>query len=295
MILIIDYFKRMTIDQIQVLQTIVKTGSFRGAAQNLHRAQSAISYAVKTLEEELKFELFDRKHYRPQLTPQGEIFNRQAADFLTHFEELQCAAKRLQLGHEPTITLSVSVLWPMSVLAKMLHDLKAQFPTTEIKILQDILSADELMTSHQVDVVFSELFTTNAPLQIKRLFDVTMIPLCSPHSSLGQLKGKAKEKNLRETPQIILRSTSPQSQRSVSILNPSNTVSVSDFLSKKELLLNGLGWGFMPEHLVSEELAKKKLVPTHEERLKIPMVIAKNLRRGSGPCSDFIWKYFAKK
>ena len=37
----------MTLDQLKVLAAIVETGSFRAAADRLHRAQSAVSYAIK--------------------------------------------------------------------------------------------------------------------------------------------------------------------------------------------------------------------------------------------------------
>ena len=48
---------RFTLDQHEVLQAIKRTGSFAGAAKELHRVPSAISYAVRTLEEALGLQL----------------------------------------------------------------------------------------------------------------------------------------------------------------------------------------------------------------------------------------------
>ena len=42
-----------TIDQYKTLITIVEKGSFRAASESLHKAQSAVSYNIKSLEEEL--------------------------------------------------------------------------------------------------------------------------------------------------------------------------------------------------------------------------------------------------
>ncbi len=57
----------MTLDQIRVLSTIVQTGSFRGASERLHRTQPTLSVAIRNLEREFGFELFDRANYRPVL------------------------------------------------------------------------------------------------------------------------------------------------------------------------------------------------------------------------------------
>ena len=62
----------MTLDQLQIIETIVKSGSFSGAAKQLHRAQSAVSYSVKNLEDHWGFEIFDRSSYRAKLTPTGK-------------------------------------------------------------------------------------------------------------------------------------------------------------------------------------------------------------------------------
>ena len=50
---------------------VVEEGSFSGAARRLNRAQSAVTYAVQRLEEELGAALFDRASYRASLTEAG--------------------------------------------------------------------------------------------------------------------------------------------------------------------------------------------------------------------------------
>ena len=219
----------MTLNQLQVLASIIRTGSFRAASQELHRAQSAVSYAIRSLEQELGFPLFDRSQYRPQLTPQGKSFAGKTDEFISHYEELRSSARLLELGHEPIIRLSVSSLWPMPVLAKALQEFKKKFPYADIKIFHDVLSADQMLLKGNVDLVFAEIFNDSQLLISQELFDVKMIPLCNPKSALGKLKGKAKIEDLRKNSQIILRSTSDSNQRSAHIFNPSNTISVGDF------------------------------------------------------------------
>ena len=62
-----------TVDQLLVLLAVVEEGSFTGAARRLGRANSAISYAIDTLEAQLGLPLFDRgTTRRPRLTHAGE-------------------------------------------------------------------------------------------------------------------------------------------------------------------------------------------------------------------------------
>lgn len=52
--------------------TLTRTRSFTRAARELHLTQSAVSHAIKSLEEELELKLFDRLGRSVQLTPAGQ-------------------------------------------------------------------------------------------------------------------------------------------------------------------------------------------------------------------------------
>ena len=63
----------LTLDQLEVLDAIARLGSFSAAAQELHRATSAVSYANKTLESSLGVSVFDRSGHRAKLTESGRL------------------------------------------------------------------------------------------------------------------------------------------------------------------------------------------------------------------------------
>lgn len=288
------YLKTMTLDQLQVLQTIVKSGSFRAASQELHRAQSAVSYAMRTLEDELGFKVFNREQYRPELTPQGRAFLKKTNDLIFQFDEVKETAEFLRRGHEPEIRLAVSVLCPLPKLINMLKEFTQKFPQTEIKIINDVLSAEEQLLGDLADIALGAVFNEQGLLVAEDLFTVTMIPVCAATHPLAKVK-KPTPEQLAEFSQIIMSSTVKTSNRSQGILNPHKVISVQDFLTKKSFLEAGLGWGLMPEHLVKEEIKQKSLVPlvakTASESLKIARHSAKEL----GPCGKFIWDYFSHR
>lgn len=62
----------MNLHQLSVFRSVVETGSFSKAALQLRLAQSAVSYHVKALEQEIGTPLFARLKTRVELTGKGE-------------------------------------------------------------------------------------------------------------------------------------------------------------------------------------------------------------------------------
>ena len=72
----------INLDGLQVLDAIVREGSFAAAAEALHRVPSSVTYAVRRLEESLGVSLFDRGGHRAELTAAGEALLREGRDLL---------------------------------------------------------------------------------------------------------------------------------------------------------------------------------------------------------------------
>lgn len=284
----------MTLDQLQVLQTIAKSGSFRAASQELHRAQSAISYAVRNLEDELGFQIFNRDQYRPELTPKGRAFLKKANDLIFQFDEIRETAEFLKRGHEPEIRIAVSTLWPLPKLVCMLKEFTHKFPQTEIKIINDVLSNDEQLLEDHADLSLGVIFNDRGLLVTQDLFTVNMMSVCSSDHPLAQIK-KPTSEQLGKYPQIIMASTMKNSQRSQGIINSHNVISVQDYLTKKCFLQAGLGWGRMPDHLIKEEIKNKLLVPLQAKPVHSQVSIARHSAKELGPCGKFIWDHFSNR
>ena len=83
----------MTIDQIECFHAVVECGSFTKASTELHKAKSAVMYTIKKLEEQLGFELFDRAHYRPQVTEKGKAFLLRSSSVLAEMKALHISTQ----------------------------------------------------------------------------------------------------------------------------------------------------------------------------------------------------------
>lgn len=64
----------MNFDQLKYFLTIVKTGSFSEAADEMFISQSSMSKQIKALEHELGIDLFKREHSKIYLTSAGKKF-----------------------------------------------------------------------------------------------------------------------------------------------------------------------------------------------------------------------------
>lgn len=64
----------MEIRQLEYFLTVTQAGSFTRAAERLFVSQPAITNAVRSLEEELGIQLFDRSQKQALLTAEGRIF-----------------------------------------------------------------------------------------------------------------------------------------------------------------------------------------------------------------------------
>lgn len=78
----------VTLRQLQYVIAVAETGSFSKAADICHAEQSTISQQVRTLEEKLGVQIFDRNTLPIKLTKDGEEIVSKATYIITKVEEL---------------------------------------------------------------------------------------------------------------------------------------------------------------------------------------------------------------
>ena len=88
----------LTLDQIQILLTVVDEGSFSKAAKKLNRAQSAVTYGIQKLEAQIDIPLFDRSAYRPALTEAGRTLLLRARRIAEETNAFRDAARESLFG-----------------------------------------------------------------------------------------------------------------------------------------------------------------------------------------------------
>jgi len=101
-------FDGLSLDQLRVFVAVVETGSFSAAARALHRAQSAVTYAIQKLEAQVGTEVFDRSSYRPTLSREGRLLLPQARRIVDDVGRFRAMAQNMSRGMEAEVRLLVA-------------------------------------------------------------------------------------------------------------------------------------------------------------------------------------------
>lgn len=284
----------ITIEQILCLKAVNDSGSINGASELLNKAKSAVSYSINKLEEQLNFAVLDRSHYRIQLTPQGEAFLNKAQVILKEIDQLKDEVHKIASGVEMKLSMSATAIFPTDKLNKVLKEIITKFPSTEFTFHREIMSGEKMLMNEEVDIAIFESVYNSVDLEVKKIDELDLKLVISAKHPFVKLPKKQQNMDaLKQYPHIIQRSTIANSTQTGSPENAKRW-SVSDINSKKELILNSLGWGRLPDHFVDKEIKNKRLVHlkhiNYDHRLEI--FICKKKNKEFGPVLKHIWDSF---
>ena len=248
-----------SLEQLSIFATVADTGSFSAAARRLGRAQSVVSYGIAQLEAQLGLALFDRSGRLPALTEAGRALLGDARRAGGAVDSLRARAAGLQAGLEAALSLGVDVMLPQRVLVSVLEAFAAAFPTVALRLCIEALGGVPALVDAGVCALGlgTELPNLPASLRLRPVGSVRLIPVAAPGHPLAATVGAEA---VRDATQIVLTDrTELTAGRDIAVLSP-KTWRIGDLGAKHALLRAGLGWGNMPEGLVTEDLATGRLV-----------------------------------
>ncbi|OFZ13830.1 MAG: hypothetical protein A2X86_20120 [Bdellovibrionales bacterium GWA2_49_15] len=282
----------MTFEQILTIEAIVQQGSFKAAAGFLHKSQPSISMAIKKLEEEYAIRLFSREEYRPSLTEEGRFFYEKAKAVLKEYRELELLAKQMAKGVEIELRISIDAVSPVSLILKFLKKFFNQHPQTKLQLSFEVLHGTlERLSDGEVDFAVTPIFEKHSDFESALLTTTKMIPVM--RSDL--MKGKnITDATLREYTQVILSDSSRHSEKiSMGVLDGGKNITLSEISFKKEMILQGLGWGSLPYDMIKTELAQKILIPIKTNLIRereIKIYLVHHMKKPMGPVAQMLWK-----
>ena len=95
----------MNIQNLISFTIAAKHLSFTKAAEECFIAQSAISRQIAAIEEELGITLFIRSKIKMQLTPAGEVFNKEILNILQRYNSAVYLARDIESGYKETLSI----------------------------------------------------------------------------------------------------------------------------------------------------------------------------------------------
>ena len=251
-----------TLDQLRVFLTVVDVGSFAGAARRLGRATSVISYSIANLEAQLGVLLFDRESTRkPQLTEAGRTVLSEARTISTGISGLRAKVRGLLQGLEAEIQLVLDVMLPAARVVDALKAFRAEFPTVSLRLYVEALGAVTQMVLNRTATIgiCGPLDVEVAGLERVGVGSVELIPVAAPDHPLARAGQNAPGAG-RDHIQLVLTDRAPLTQSQDLGVIGTQTWRLADLGSKHMLLREGIGWGYMPEPMVREDLEGGRLV-----------------------------------
>ncbi|MEZ4230436.1 MAG: LysR family transcriptional regulator [Polyangiaceae bacterium] len=269
----------VNLDQLRVLQAIATTGSFAAAGKRLGRATSAVSYGVKGLEERVGFAVFDRSGHRAVLTPAGQRLLLEAEQLLERARHFDRVARALRDAWEPSLTIVVDgALELQPILAAMKGLVQRGLPTRVDLHVEYLSGVRERFTAQQADLMFVLDFAGDARHVARPLAPLCMRLVVSPAHPLAPPRARGRRSVVRSRVDLaqhvelmVEDSGSGGSNLGRLSLGSPHVLRLGDFHAKLEALVSGIGFGWMPEHLVRRALKRRELVElpfeeAHEHR-----------------------------
>ncbi|MBQ4833437.1 LysR family transcriptional regulator [Pseudoalteromonas sp. MMG010] len=287
----------MKINQLQILDAIVQSGSLSAAAHKLHKTQPALTLAIKNLENQIGFELLDREHYRLQLTQKGKTFHRQALQLLDASTELNLLANELAQGNEPLFRICYEQICHMQSYNTIISNTFKSFMSTEFSLN----SGKRFVSLEQVNTGQAELgigpwfdlFHATGDLESIPIGKLDIGIVCAS----GLLPKSLSYNELQYYPCLAMFESdlSFDSDR-LSYSKGAAIMKIDDLSSLKAFLLSGAGWAMMSlehcNHEITAGLLQEVKITDREYQFSAQIRAFRKHAMHHGPVARQIWQQF---
>jgi DNA-binding transcriptional LysR family regulator len=167
--------------QLRAFSILARTGSFTATAKQLHLSQSAISHAMKALEQEIGCRLLDRLGKSVVLTQAGEQLLGHALKILAEMESARSQLDRLGKWGSSRLRIGASTTACQHVLPGVLREFKESFPQCAISIEPgDTPEMIDALREHRIDLAVNLEPRREEWLEFRPLFTDELQFIVSP-------------------------------------------------------------------------------------------------------------------
>jgi DNA-binding transcriptional LysR family regulator len=251
----------VTLEQARAFDALARHGTYQSAAAALRKTHGALVHAIKALEAQTELELLDRRAYRTRLSSAGERVLEHCRKLLAAERELHGVCAELKTGWEPTLRIVFDGVFPAEPILRVVGQLRREGAPTRFVVWAEFLEGVErAWLRDEMDVMISVLPATTPGLRAVRLPALRARLVAHKSHPLAKLHHRLGGEELAPHVLITVRGSDPRLQLATSQLDASSTVHLHDFAAKKAAILQGIGFGWMPDHLISREVRRGELV-----------------------------------
>ncbi len=285
---------KLSLDALLTVDTIARRGSFAAAAKELFRVPSTISYTVTKLEEDLGVKLFERFGPRVALTSAGEELLKEGRYLLKAASDLEARVRRVACGWETELTIAIdSMLSPAGLLGDIaaFYDIADQ---TRLRIGKEELSGTwEALLERRADLLIGAAGAgpSGGGYTAEPMGTVSFVFVVAPDHRLAGVTHPLGKADLSHHRAISVADSARLLQpRTVGLLFGQDTLAVPDMLTKYQFQRAGIGFGFLPENWVRDDIARGLLVEKAVEESKPDETLYLAWRSGETGAALTWWK-----
>ncbi|ACA19579.1 transcriptional regulator, LysR family [Methylobacterium sp. 4-46] len=256
---------RTSVEQWAVLRAVVEAGSFARAAEHLHRSQSSVSYAVAQLQERLGLALLESEGRRAILTEAGRALLAEAAPLIDDLVRLEERSRFLAAGHQAEIRLLIDSLFPR----QRLCDALAAFRDAHPHVRVDLRELVRQTAPDPLDAPFDLAVTVWDPRAraCRRFLTVELLAVAHrDHPLHARGGGPLTQATLSRHWLVFIQGQGwPGQGRGRATEGPAPAERqiwhVDTVEAAVAVVCRGLCYGWLPRHLVAEDIAAGRLLP----------------------------------
>jgi DNA-binding transcriptional LysR family regulator len=257
---------RITLKQWRMLHAVIDCNGFSAAAEYLHVSQSAISYTLAKMQEQLGIPLLKVEGRKAYVTEQGRALMKHSRNVIRSALELEALAEKMRMGWEAELRLMVDHDCPKAFLLAAMRSFTGTTAQVKVVLLEgSSAQVEQAITHNTVDLAIC----ANVPpgLIADRLLSVNYALVAHPSHPLAQASATLCETDLCRHTRIVLDvagSPRPAATRHQSDPSPWHVSSMDTALAAVEA---GLGYAWLPLNWVERYVREGRLsllpVPAH--------------------------------
>jgi len=266
----------LTLESLQILDAIARNGSFAGAASEMDRVPSALTYSVRKLEDDLDVLLFDRSGHRAKLTPAGQELLNEGRHLLRAADELEQRVKRTATGWEVELRIVLDNIVRFERMIPLIAEFDREGSGTRLRFSSETLSGVwETMLSGRADLAIGAVHSSLETMRMSgefRTMPMTSLPwifAVAPTHPLADMPEPLTAEQIKQY-RVVAVGDSGRSLPTFStgLLSGQQTLTVPSITSKLAAQVAGLGCGYLPPAIAEPYLQSGALVQKQTQEVR---------------------------
>lgn len=257
---------RISLKQWKMFHAVVDFDGFTGAASHLHISQSAISYTLAKLQEQLGVSLLKIEGRKAQITEEGKILLDRSRELVKNAVELEALAENLRNGWGPEIRLSIDPSFPPELLMRALRKLSPYSLNIKLSVEEATLQqVKKALHERTADLAIS----TEVPVGFtgKKLIEIEHVAVAHPEHPLFALRRDITAEDLEKQVQIVIAGSNdnPAEQSNYRLSRYSRCWKVGGIDTAIDALRHCLGYAWLPKCRVQRWIDENQIsiLPLH--------------------------------